>query len=95
MPTKTRKAKVAAAVRAWYARADYVTPHVALDRAQTKALRAYMKREGLGVGDAIRAAIVAAAAAGKKTGATKRSPVKSRAPARPAGTRSKRASRPD
>ena len=92
MPTKTRKAKVAAAVRAWYARADYVTPHVALDRAQTKALRAYMKREGLGVGDAIRAAIVAAAAAGSRKPAHM---VKSRAPVRPAGTRSKRASRPD
>lgn len=94
MPTKTRKAKVAANVRAWYSRADYVTPHVALDRAQTKALRAYMKREGLGVGDAIRSAIMATATAGKKPATTKRSLVKSRAPARPAGTQPKRASRP-
>jgi hypothetical protein len=56
-----RKAKVAENVRHFYARADYVTPRVALDATHTKALRGYMKREGLGVSDAIRAAIIAAA----------------------------------
>lgn len=56
-----RKAKVAANVRHFYARADYVTPRVALDAATTKALRGHMKREGLGVSDAIRAAIMATA----------------------------------
>ena len=66
MTTKTRKTKVAANVRAYYARADYVTPRVALDQAHARALRAHMKRSGLGVSDAIRAAILAAGASGKR-----------------------------
>lgn len=66
-----RKAKVAANVRAFYERAEYVTPHVALDAAHAAALHAYMKRERLGVSDAIRAAIMAT---GKPRVPTKRRP---------------------
>jgi hypothetical protein len=66
MTSKIRKTKVAANVRAFYSRAEYVTPRVALDKAHAKALHSYMKRAGLGVSDAIRAAILAAGAAGKR-----------------------------
>lgn len=71
-----RRVKVAANVRAFYQRAAYTTPRVALDDRHAAALRRYMKRAGLGVSDAIRAAILSAAAAGKKPAATKRSAVK-------------------
>lgn len=79
MASKTRKTQVAANVRAFYSRADYVTPRVALDKAHAKALHAYMKRSGLGVSDAIRAAVLTAAAADKRPATTKRSTVKNRA----------------
>lgn len=88
----TRRAKVAANVRAWRKRAPYLVPPVSLDAAHARALRAYMKREGLGVSDAIRAAILAAGAAGKRKPAAM---VKARPAARPAGTQPKRVSRPD
>lgn len=55
-----RRVKVAANVRAFYQRAAYVTPRVTLDEHTAAALRRYMKRQGLGVSDAIRAAILAA-----------------------------------
>jgi hypothetical protein len=59
--SERRKVKVAANVRHFYARAEYVTPRVALDATHAKALRAFMRAAGLGVSDAIRAAIVNAA----------------------------------
>ena len=63
MASKTRKTKVAANVRAFYSRAEYVTPRVALDKSTAAALRRDMRKEKLGVSDAIRAAILAAAGA--------------------------------
>lgn len=58
--TARRRIKVAANVRAFYSKAEYVTPRVALDKRTAAALRRYMKRKGVGVSDAIRAAILAA-----------------------------------
>lgn len=66
-----RRVKVAANVHAYYQRADYVTPRVALDKRHAAALRRYMKRAGLGVSDAIRAAILAAGATGASKARTR------------------------
>lgn len=63
--TARRREVVASAVRNFYARAAYVTPRVALDAATARALRRVMRARKLGVSDAIRAAIVEAAAATK------------------------------
>lgn len=71
--SERRKAKVAANVRHYYARAEYVTPRVALDAAHAKALRAFMHASGLGVSDAIRAAILSASAPAKRAGAKAKS----------------------
>jgi hypothetical protein len=68
----TRRAKVAANVRAWRQRAPYLVPPVSLDAAHARALRGYMKREGLSVSDAIRSAVMLAAATGRP--APKRKP---------------------
>lgn len=55
----TRRQQVRTNVAAFYARAAYVTPRVALNAEHAAALRGYMKRKGVGVSDAIRAAILA------------------------------------
>jgi len=68
--SERRRAKVAANVRRFYAKAEYVTPRVALDAAHTRALRAFMRAFGLGVSDAIRAAIISAVPAPKRRAAT-------------------------
>jgi len=79
MTTGTRKTKVAANVRAYYARAEYVTPRIALDKPHAAALRRYMKREGLGVSDAIRAAILSVATPSKPAAMVKTRPARRRA----------------
>jgi len=84
MATINRKAKVAANVRAYYARAEYVTPRVALDREHARALRDFMKHSGLGVSDAIRAAI--RAVAGKRKVASKPPKSKNHPPVARGGT---------
>lgn len=71
---ETRRAKVRKNLRAFYARASYTVPPVALDRAHHTALKRYMKQAGIKrVSDAIRELIAKAGTASK--------PVKSR-PAR-------------